>query len=133
MDPPPWYPALVRRGRVEPGQREPGSSWLLGCLRLTVVVLLAAATVGCTGQPPVTTSSGEPSVGIQIPVPQPFRVAAAAGSVWVLSRGPMPCSPAQPCTVARIDPNATGWSGHRPACQPTGGTWPSAPARSGQP
>jgi DNA-binding beta-propeller fold protein YncE len=106
MDPPPWYPALVRRRRVEPGQREPGSSWLLGCLRLTVVVLLAVATVGCTGQPPATTSSGEPSLGIQIPVPQPFRVAAGEGSAWVLSRGPMPCSPAQPCTVSRIDPGS---------------------------
>jgi DNA-binding beta-propeller fold protein YncE len=33
-------------------------------------------------------------------------VAAGAGSVWVLSRGPRSCSPAEPCTVARIDPDA---------------------------
>jgi DNA-binding beta-propeller fold protein YncE len=26
--------------------------------------------------------------------------------VWVLSRGPRPCSPAAPCTVARIDPGS---------------------------
>jgi hypothetical protein len=106
MEPPPWYPALGRRNRVEPGQREPGSSWLRGCLRLAVVVLLAAATMGCTGQPPTTTPSRPPSIGIRIPVPQPFRVAAGAGSVWVLSRGPRPCSPTAPCTVARIDPSS---------------------------
>jgi DNA-binding beta-propeller fold protein YncE len=84
--------------------RQPASSWLRGCLCLAVVLLLAAATVGCTGQLPATTPSGPPSVGVHIPVPQPFRVAAGQGSVWVLSRGPMPCSPAAPCTVARIDP-----------------------------
>jgi hypothetical protein len=45
-------------------------------------------------------------VGVRIAVAQPFRVAAGAGSVWVLSRGSRPCSPAQPCTVSRIDPGA---------------------------
>jgi DNA-binding beta-propeller fold protein YncE len=77
-----------------------------GCLWLAVVVLLAALPVGCTGQPPATAPSGPTSIGIRIPVPQPFRVAAGAGSVWVLSRGPGPCTPAAPCTVARIDPGA---------------------------
>ena len=105
MDPPPCCPALVRRSRAEPGQREPGSSWLWGCLRLAVgVMLLPAVAVGCTGQRQATPPSGEPSVGVRIPVPQPFRVAVGAGSVWVLSRGPRPCSPSRPCTVARIDP-----------------------------
>jgi DNA-binding beta-propeller fold protein YncE len=33
-------------------------------------------------------------------------VIAGEGSVWVLSRGPRPCSPARPCTVSRIDPGA---------------------------
>jgi DNA-binding beta-propeller fold protein YncE len=106
MEPLPWCPALGRRRRVEPGQREPGGSRLRSRLRLAVVVLLAAATMGCTGQPPATRPSGAPSIGIRITVPQPFRVAAGAGSVWVLSRGPRPCSPAAPCTVARIDPGA---------------------------
>jgi DNA-binding beta-propeller fold protein YncE len=106
MDPPPWYPALGRRHRVQPGQREPGRSGLRGSLWLAVVVLLAAATSGCTGQPPTATPSGPPSVGVRIPVPQPFRVAAGAGSVWVLSRGPRPCPPAEPCTVSRIDPGS---------------------------
>jgi DNA-binding beta-propeller fold protein YncE len=69
-------------------------------------VLLAAATIGCTGQPPTTTPNRAPSIGIRIPVPQPFRVAAGEGSVWVLSRGPQLCSPAAPCTVARIDPSS---------------------------
>jgi DNA-binding beta-propeller fold protein YncE len=107
MDPPPCCPALVRRRRVQPGQRERRSSCLRGRLRLAVrVMLLAAVAVGCTGQPPATPPSGEPSVGVRIPVPQPFRVAAGEGSVWVLSRGPMPCSPPRPCTVARIDPGS---------------------------
>jgi len=50
--------------------------------------------------------SGEPSVRVHIPIPQPFRVAAGEGSVWVLSRGPMPCSHPEPCTVSRIDPGS---------------------------
>jgi DNA-binding beta-propeller fold protein YncE len=75
-----------------------------GCRRLAAVVVLAALTVGCTGQAPTSRSGGPPSVGVHIPVPRPFRVIAGEGSVWVLSRGPRPCSPAQPCTVARIDP-----------------------------
>jgi hypothetical protein len=54
MEPPPGCPTLGRRRRVQPGQREPGRSWLRGRLRLAVVVLLAAAAVGCTGQPPAT-------------------------------------------------------------------------------
>jgi DNA-binding beta-propeller fold protein YncE len=77
-----------------------------GCRWLALVVLRAALTVGCTGQAPTATPGGPPSAGIHIPVPQPFRVAAGAGSVWVLSRGPRPCSPARPCTVARIDPGS---------------------------
>ena len=85
--------------------RQPASSWRRGRPWLAVVLLLAAAAAGCKGQPPVTTPSGPPSLGIRIPVPQPFRVTAGEGSVWVLSRGPRPCSPATPCTVARIDPN----------------------------
>jgi DNA-binding beta-propeller fold protein YncE len=76
------------------------------CRWLAVVVLLAALPVGCTGQAPTTTPSGPPSVGIRIPVPQPFRVAAGEGFIWVLSRGPKPCSAARPCTVSRIDPGA---------------------------
>jgi hypothetical protein len=83
--------------------REPANSWLRGCRWLAVVVLLALP-VGCSGQAPATPPSDEPSVGIHIPVPQPFRLAAGGGSVWVLSRGPRPCSPAQPCTVSRFDP-----------------------------
>jgi virginiamycin B lyase len=85
-------------------------------LRPTVgALLLVAAAVGCTGgrQAP-TRPNGEPSVGVRIPVSQPFRVAAGEGSVWVLSRGRMPCSPAAPCTVWRIDPGS-----NRPVGQPT--------------
>jgi len=77
-----------------------------GCRWLALVVLLAALTVGCSGHTPATRPSGPPSVGIRIPVPQPFRVAAGAGSVWVLSRDPRGCSPSRPCTVARIDPRS---------------------------
>jgi hypothetical protein len=78
------------------------------------VVLLVAMAVGCTRQPPSITPSGEPSVGVRIPVPRPFRVAAGEGSVWVLSRGPAPCSPPEPCTVSRIDPGS-----NRPVGTPT--------------
>jgi DNA-binding beta-propeller fold protein YncE len=85
---------------------EPASSWLLGGRWLAVVVLLAALPVGCTSHAPATTPGGASSVGVRIAVPQPFRVAAGAGSVWVLSRGPRPCSPARPCTVSRIDPRS---------------------------
>jgi virginiamycin B lyase len=105
MEPSPCRPALVRRRCAEPEQRGPGGSSPWCCLRLAVVVLLAALPVGCTRQPPATRPSGPPPVGVHIPVPQPFRVAAGEGSVWVLSRGPRPCSPATPCTVARIDPD----------------------------
>jgi virginiamycin B lyase len=77
-----------------------------GCRRLVVVMLLAALTVGCTSQAPTATPGGSPSVGIHIPVPQPFRVITGEGTVWVLSRGPTPCSPSRPCTVARIDPGS---------------------------
>jgi DNA-binding beta-propeller fold protein YncE len=75
-----------------------------GCRWLAAVVVLPALTVGCTGQAPTSRSGGPPSVGVHIPIPRPFRVIAGEGSVWVLSRGPRPCSPAQPCTVSRIDP-----------------------------
>jgi DNA-binding beta-propeller fold protein YncE len=76
-------------------------------LRPTVgALVLVAAAVGCTGQPRATTPNGAPSIGIRIPVPQPFRVAAGAGSVWILSRGPTSCAPARSCTVSRIDPDS---------------------------
>jgi hypothetical protein len=107
-------------------------------LRLAIgTVLLAAVTVGCTGRQPATRPGGEPSVGVRIPVPQPFRVAAGKGSVWVLSRGPMPCSPPRPCTVSRLDPGSNrlvGTPARLPAdYPPTGGVSPSVPARCGRP
>jgi virginiamycin B lyase len=82
-------------------------------LRPTVgALLLAAAAMACTGRQAATTTSVEPSapsvpsVGIRIPVPRPFRLAAGEGAVWVLSRGRMACAPLQPCTVWRIDPRS---------------------------
>jgi virginiamycin B lyase len=76
-------------------------------LPLTVgALLLVVAAVGCTGRQAPTRPGGQGSITARIPVPQPFRVAVGAGSVWVLSRGRMPCSPARPCTVSRIDPGS---------------------------
>jgi outer membrane protein assembly factor BamB len=73
----------------------------------TFGALLLVAAVGCTGRQASTRPSGEGSVGVRIPVPQPFRVAAGAGSVWVLSRGRVPCAPPRAaCTVSRIDPGS---------------------------
>jgi DNA-binding beta-propeller fold protein YncE len=86
--------------------RDPASSSVRGRPWLAVVALVAAATVSCTGQAPTIAPGGAASVGIRIAVPEPFRVAAGAGSVWVLSRGPRPCSPSEPCTVSRIDPRS---------------------------
>ena len=103
-----------------------------GCLWLAVVVLVAL-TVGCTGQAPTATPGGPPSVGVRIPVTQPFRVIAGEGSVWVLSRGPMPCSPARPCTVARIDPGSNRLVGTPTRLPADGWDLASARARSGRP
>jgi virginiamycin B lyase len=74
-------------------------------LRVLGAVAVVAGAMACNGGESRSGSEGEGSVGVHIPVPgQPFRVAAGEGSVWVLSRAPMPCTPARPCTVSRIDP-----------------------------
>ena len=77
-------------------------------LRLAVgAVTLVAVAAGCMGGDSSSTSRDEGAVGVRIRIPgHPFRVAAGEGFVWVLNRPPRPCSPAEPCTVSRIDPNS---------------------------
>jgi virginiamycin B lyase len=68
-------------------------------------IVLAAVGAGPIGGAAANAPSEEPSAGVRIRVPgHPFRLAAGEGFVWVLNRAPMPCSPARPCTVSRIDP-----------------------------
>jgi DNA-binding beta-propeller fold protein YncE len=65
-----------------------------------VAISGAAAYLAMTGsQPPVAGPHGESRIAARIRVPGPaFRIAAGAGSVWVLVRGPSP-------SLARIDPH----------------------------